>query len=226
MTTLILGAHRPLGLACVREVLSRGEAVIAGVQAPHRVPPALHDLRDEYPDRLTALAWHPGIWPELHGITRAIIAELPIPPAQTDEADDAASDLRALRVDQLLTATREVIAPTLAAIQFVTAVKPPRVLIQASWLGVIEEKIRGGGHGLAMAYASQLMLVRAASLDLQRAGIATVVGNAGRYRLDMAGPAFHAEIEDVARGLLAVLDACDLHDEPAFRDWRGGIRRW
>jgi hypothetical protein len=77
-----------------------------------------------------------------------------------------------------------------------------------------------------MAYASQLMLVRAASLDLQRAGIATVVGNAGRYRLDMAGPAFHAEIEDVARGLLAVLDACDLHDEPAFRDWRGGIRRW
>jgi NAD(P)-dependent dehydrogenase (short-subunit alcohol dehydrogenase family) len=226
MTTLILGAHRPLGLACVREVLSRGDAVVAGVQAPHRVPPALHDLRDEYPTQLTALAWQPGTWPPLNGVTRAIIAELPIPPTQTDEADDAGADLRALTVDRLLTESREVIAPTLAAIQFVTQVKPTRVLIQASWLGVIEEKIRGGGHGLALAYASQLMLVRAASLDLQRAGIATVVGNAGRYRLDMAGPAFHAEIEDVARGLLAVLDACALHDEPAFRDWRGGSRRW
>jgi NAD(P)-dependent dehydrogenase (short-subunit alcohol dehydrogenase family) len=226
MTTLILGAHRPLGLACVREVLSRGDAVIAGVQAPHRVPPALHDLHDEYPAQLTALAWQPGTWPALTGVTRAIIAELPIPPTQTDEADDAGADLRALAVDRLLSESREVIAPTLAAIQFVTQVKPPRVLIQGSWLGVIEEKIRGGGHGLAMAYAAQLMLVRAASLDLQRAGIATVVGNAGRYRLDMAGPAFHAEIEDVARGLLAVLDACALHDEPAFRDWRGGIRRW
>lgn len=226
MTTLILGAHRPLGLACVREVLSRGDAVVAGVQAPHRVPPALHDLRDEYPAQLTALAWQPGTWPALDGVTRAIIAELPIPPTQTDEAEDAAADLRALRVDRLLGESREVIAPTLAAIQFVARVKPQRVLIQASWLGVIEEKIRGGGHGLAMAYASQLMLVRAASLDLQRAGIATVVGNAGRYRLDMAGPAFHAEIEDVARGLLAVLDACSLPDEPAFRDWRGGIRRW
>lgn len=226
MTTLILGAHRPLGLACVREVLSRGERVVAGVQAPHRIPPALHDLRDEYPQQLTALAWQPGTWPALIGVERAMIAELPIPPVQTDEAEDAGADLRALTVEQLLHAARDVLTPTLAAIQFVTQVTPPRLLIQASWLGVIEEKIRGGGHPLAVAYAAQLMFVRAAALDLQRAGIATVIGNAGRYRLDMAGPAFHAEIEDVARGLLAVLDACRLEDEPSFRDWRGGTRRW
>jgi hypothetical protein len=52
------------------------------------------------------------------------------------------------------------------------------------------------------------------------------VANAGRYKLDMAGPAFHAEIEDVARGLLSVLDARRLEDEPEFRDWRGAVRRW
>ena len=226
MSTLILGAHRPLGLACVREVLSRGEAVVAGVQAPHRIPPALHDLREEFPGLLTALAWQPGTWPSVPGIERAIVAELPIPPTQTDEADDAASDLRAITIDRLLTESREVVAPTLAAIHFITHLRPTRVLIQSSWLGVIEEKIRGGGHALAVAYASQLMLVRAAAMDLQRAGIATVVGNAGRYKLDMAGPAFHADIDDVARGLLAVLDACRLDEEPTFRDWRGGTRRW
>ena len=98
MSTLILGAHRPLGLACVREVLSRGQAVVAGVQAPHRIPPALHDLREEYPGMLTALAWQPGSWPAVPGIERAIVAELPIPPVQTDEADDAAADLRAITV--------------------------------------------------------------------------------------------------------------------------------
>jgi len=226
VSTLILGAHRPLGLACVREVLSRGDAVVAGVQAPHRIPPALHDLREEYSGRLTALAWQPGTWPSVPGIERAVVAELPIPPSQTDEADDAAADLRAITVDRLLAGSRDVIAPTLAAIQFITHVQPKRALIQASWLGVIEEKIRGGGHALAVAYASQLMLVRAAAMDLQRAGIATVVVNAGRYKLEMAGPAFHADIDDVARGLLAVLDACRLEDEPEFRDWRGGIRRW
>lgn len=226
MSTLILGAHRPLGLACVREVLSRGEAVVAGVQAPHRIPPALHDLREEFPGLLTALAWKPGEWPSVPGIERAIVAELPIPPTQTDEADDAVADLRAISVDRLLTESRDVIAPTLAAIQFITQIRPKRVLIQASWLGVIEEKIRGGGHALAVAYSSQLMLVRAAAFDLQRAGIATVIGNPGRYKLDMAGPAFHADIDDVARGLLAVLDACRLEEEPEFRDWRGGTRRW
>lgn len=226
MTTLVLGAHRPLGLACVRQVLSSGAPAVAAVQAPHRVPPALHDLREEYPTLLTALTWQPGNWPQLPGIERAIVAELPIPPTPTDEADDAAADLRALTVESLLAEARDVIGPTLAAIQLVTHVRPKRVLIQASWLGVIEEKIRGGGHALAMTYASQLMLVRVAAIDLQRAGIAAVVGNAGRYRLDMAGPGFHAEIDDVARGLLVVLDACRLGDEPEFRDWRGTIKRW
>lgn len=226
MTTLILGAHRPLGLACVREVLSRGKAVIAGVQAPHRIPLALQDLGEEYPKQLTSLAWQPGAWPIIAGIERAVIAELPIPPAQSDEADDAAASLRAITTHQLVEASREVLAPTLAAIQFITQVQPKRVLIQASWMGVIEEKIRGGDHALGVAYASQLMLVRAAANDLQRAGIATVVVNAGRYKLDMAGPAFHADVEDVARGLLAVLDACRLDGEPEFRDWRGRVRRW
>lgn len=207
-------------------MLSRGEQVIAGVQAPHRIPLALQDLAEEYPQQLTSLAWQPGSWPSVTGVTRAVIAELPIPPAQSDEADDTAAALRALTVDRLLTESREVLAPTLAAIQFITQVRPARVLIQASWLGVIEEKIRGGDHALGVAYASQLMLVRAAANDLQRAGIATVVANAGRYKLDMAGPAFHADIDDVARGLLAVLDACRIEDEPEFREWRGGARRW
>lgn len=210
----------------MREVLSRGETIVAGVQVPHRIPLALQDLGEEYPKQLTSLAWQPNAWPTVTGIERAVIAELPIPPVQAEEADDAAADLRAIRVDRLLEASREVLAPTLAAIQFITQVQPKRVLIQASWMGVIEEKIRGGDHGLSVAYASHLMLVRAAANDLQRAGIATVVVNAGRYKLDMAGPAFHADVEDVARGLMAVLDSCRVENEPEFREWRGGVRRW
>lgn len=226
MTTLILGAHRPLGIACARQLLASGTSVIAAVQAPHKIPPVLHDLRDEYPTQLTALAWQPGKWPAINGVTRAIIAELPIPPAQTDEADDATADIRALTPELALADIRDVVAPTLSAIQLVAQLKPTRVLIQASWLGSIEEKIRGGGYALGVAYAAQLMLVRTAALDLQRAGIAIVVANAGRYKLDMAGPGFHAEVDDVAKGLLAVLDNVQLSEEPEFRDWRGAVRRW
>ncbi len=226
MNTLVLGAHRPLGLACVRQILATGASVVAGVQAPHRIPPALADLRDEYPAQLTSIAWKPGDWPTLPPIERVIIAELPIPPAQSDETDDPTADLRALHAEQLAGEVRALLAPTLAAIQLVTMITPQRVLIQASWLGSIEEKIRGGGYALGTAYAAHLMLARAAALDLQRAGIAAVVANAGRYKLDMAGPDFHADVDDVARGLIRVLDACRLDDEPRFLDWRGAVRRW
>lgn len=226
MSTLILGAHGPLGLACARAVLATGQPVIAGVQAPHRLPPALDDLRAESPSLLSAFVWQQGTIPSLPPITRAIIAELPIPPTQSDEADDPVADILALTPDRVLADARTVIAPTLAAIQFIAHAKPVRALVQASWLGSIDEKIRGGGYVIGVAYAAQLMLVRTAALDLARAGIATVVGNAGRYKLDMSGPGFHAEVDEVAAGLLAVLDACELGAEPEFRDWRGAIRRW
>jgi NAD(P)-dependent dehydrogenase (short-subunit alcohol dehydrogenase family) len=226
MNTLVLGANGPLGLACTRAVLISGASVVAAVQSPHRIPPALHDLREEFPAQLTSLAWDASAWPALPQVERAIVAELPIPPAQTDEADDPTADLRALTAARLQTDVRTLLAPTLAAIQLITHARPRRVLIQASWLGSIGEKIRGGGYALGAAYAAHLMLVRTAAIDLQRAGIATVIGNAGRYKLDMAGPDFHADVDVVARGLLAVLDACELQTEPEFRDWRGTVRSW
>ncbi len=226
MNTLVLGAHGPLGLACARTVLQSGASVVAAVQAPHRIPPALHDLREEFPSQLTSIAWHAAQWPALPRVERAIIAELPIPPAQADEGDDPTADLRALTADAVQHDVRALSAPTLAAMQLVSHVRPVRVLVQASWLGSIAEKIRGGSYVMSAAYASHLMLVRTAAFDLQRAGIATVIGNAGRYRLDMAGPDFHADVDTVARGLLAVLDSCQPGAEPEFRDWRGTLRSW
>jgi hypothetical protein len=226
VNTLVLGAQGPLGLACIRAVLASGASVVAAVQHPHRIPPALQDLREEFPSQLTSLQWQAGRWPSLPPVERAIIAELPIPPAQSDEGDEPAAELLALTPDVAGRDILALLAPTLSAMQLVARLQPRRVLVQASWLGCISEKIRGGGYARSSAYAAHLMLVRAAALDLQRAGIATVVGNAGRYRLDMAGPGFHADVDDVARGLLTLLDRCQLTDEPAFLDWRGTPRAW
>lgn len=226
MTTLILGANGPLGIAFVRQLLAAGQSVIAAVQVPQRIPPALHDLRDEHASLLTALVWSANSAPAIPPIARAIITELPIPPVQTDEAPDATADIRALTIDAMVADVRSTLTLTLSAIQLVARLHPARALIQASWLGSIEDKIRGGGYNLAVAHAAQLMLVRAAALDLCRGGTTTIVGNAGRYRLDMAGPEFHAEVDDVAKGLLAVLDGAVSGAEPEFRDWRGAVRHW
>lgn len=226
MSTLILGAHGPLGLACARQLLARGDMVIACVQAPKRLPPALDDLATEYPSRLTPLQWSASAPPSLSGITQALVTELPIPPEQQDEPADAAAALRAVQGDALAAATRDLLAPTLAAVQLLAAVGPKRALLHASWLGSIAGKVRGGDYSLSVPYAAHLMLVRSAALDLQRAGIAVVVGNAGRYRLDMAGPGFHADIDEVAAGLIRQLELATPDAEPTFVDWRGTARPW
>lgn len=226
MTTLVLGAHGPLGLACVRAVLAGGDTVIAGVQSPHRVPPALADLRGDHAGQLQVVSWQPGDWSLAPTVSRAIIAELPVPPVQLDEPDDPTSALRDLSADALQRDIARLLPPTVASLQVAARLRPARVLLQASWLGSVSNKIRGGGYAVAAAYAAHLMLVRTAALDLQRDGIAVVVGNAGRYRLDLAGPEFHADIDDVARGLLALLDAADAADEPRFADWRGTPQAW
>jgi NAD(P)-dependent dehydrogenase (short-subunit alcohol dehydrogenase family) len=226
MTTLVLGAHGPLGLACTRLLLQRGTSVIAAVQEPRRVPPALHDIATEHADLLRIVEWSKSRRPVLPSVDDAIVVELPIPPHQTEESIDPTADLRALDSEAMLTETRALLTPSIAALQVVAAARPARVLLQASWLGSVEDKIRGGGYVGSAAYAAHLMLVRSAALDLRRAGIATVVANAGRYRLDMAGPEFHADVDTVASGLLQLLTACRLDDEPAFLDWRGTLRHW
>ena len=226
MTTLICGAQTPLGLAFVRALVAHSSAVIAAVQSPAKVPPALHDLRDDAPTLVQVAPWSPDDAPALTGVTQVIVAELPIPPAPADESDPPLADLGALDLPLSLRETHALLAPTVNALRWAGTLAPARLLVQASWLGSVQARVRGGNYAQGLAYAAHLMLVRTAALDLQRAGIGVVIANAGRYRLDMAGPGFHADVDDVARGLLGVIGRADPDAEPAFLDWRGAVQPW
>nr|MCU0625813.1 hypothetical protein [Gemmatimonadaceae bacterium] len=62
--------------------------------------------------------------------------------------------------------------------------------------------------------------------DLLSGGLATVVANAGRYRIDPAGLAFQPDADAVAAQLLVRLEEAGVTGEPAFVDWRGMARAW
>jgi NAD(P)-dependent dehydrogenase (short-subunit alcohol dehydrogenase family) len=237
---LVTGAHRPLGAALVRHLLAAGHVAAVTVPNPRRVP-ALDDLRDEHPGRLHVLAWESTegsgrtrvvqqVRAALGGIERAIVAELPLPPANDDLADDLRPALLALDAAPLVQATATLVTATLHAVQVAATllhdVRDARVLLLASWLGSATTKIRGGEHLAAVPHAAQLMLARTLQHDLLSGGIATVVANPGRYRIDPAGLAFQADAETVAAALLERLDAAIASDEPAFMDWRGVVRSW
>lgn len=226
MTTLITGAQSSLGLAFARAVLATGAPVITAVSHGRVVPPALRDLHDEFPSLCTVVQWAPDALPTLPTVTDAIIAELPLPPAPLDESLDPLADLTTLDLQGALRASHALLAPTLAALRWIGGVRPSRLMIQGSWLGSIHARVRGGNYDAGLSYAAHLMLLRVAALDLQRAGIGVVIGNAGRFRTDLAGPAFQADIDEVAMGLLRQLETASPADEPRFVDWRGAAVPW
>lgn len=237
---LVTGAHRPLGAAMVAHALAAGHVVAATVPNPRRVP-ALDDLAEEHPGRLHVLAWDAldgagrarivaQVRAAIGGIERAIVAELPLPPANDDLADDLRPAMLALEAAPLVQATASLVTATLHATQVAATllhdVAGARLLLLASWLGSATDKIRGGEHLAAVPHAAQLMLARTLQHDLLSGGIATIVANPGRYRIDPAGLAFQADAETVAAALLARLEAPVTADEPAFMDWRGTPRAW
>ncbi len=239
--TFVTGAHRPLGMALARRALALGHVVAVTVPNPARVP-AITDLHDEFPQRLHVLAWDAldaaaiprvaaAVRERTGGIERAIVCELPLPPASDDLADDLRPAMLALAVQPLANTTASLLATTLHATQLAATlldgVAGARALLIASWLGSVTDKIRGGEHLAAVPHAAQLMLARTLQHDLLSGGITTVVANPGRYRIDPAGLAFQADADEVAAGLLERLeDDPAPHGEPAFLDWRGAPRHW
>jgi NAD(P)-dependent dehydrogenase (short-subunit alcohol dehydrogenase family) len=238
---LVTGAHRPLGMALARRALERGDHVAVTVPNPARVP-AIADLRDEHPTRLHVVAWDAldaaaipraaaAVRAALGPVDRAIVCELPLPPANDDLADDLRPAMLALTVQPLANTTASLLATTLHATQLATTLLDgaagARLLIVASWLGSVTDKIRGGEHLAAVPHAAQLMLARTLQHDLLSGGVPTVVANAGRYRIDPAGLAFQPDADEVAGGLLDRLeDDPAPGGEPAFLDWRRAPRHW
>lgn len=237
---LVTGAHRPLGVALATRALAAGHAVAVTVPNPARVP-AIRDLADEHPGRVHVVAWDAldadaipraatAVRASLGRVDRAIVCELPLPPAPDDLADDLRPAMLAVRAQPLVNATATWLAATLHATQLAATLAggatDARVLLVASWLGSVTDKIRGGEHLAAVPHAAQLMLARTLQHDLLSGGVATVVANPGRYRIDPAGLAFQADAEQVADGLLARLEEPVDAADPGFVDWRGARRNW
>jgi hypothetical protein len=65
-------------------------------------------------------------------------------------------------------------------------VLPKRVLIQASWMGVIEEKIRGGDHALGVAQTEEE--------EAAPGGIRRIVFDEGHHLFDAADSAFSGHL--------------------------------
>jgi NAD(P)-dependent dehydrogenase (short-subunit alcohol dehydrogenase family) len=230
--SLVTGANRGLGLEFVRQLLARGDRVVATCRHPGKAT-ALSVLAGAHPGRLHVLPLDVAD-PKSQA---ALAAELPLA-----IGDDARLDLLVNSAGVLHSGER--FGKVTAAIledSFRTNAAGPFLLAQAlaplladgarvanlsSELGSIADAGRFGTPSYCISKAAQNMASVLLAHALRERGIVVVALHPGWARTDMGGPNATVPPADSVRGMLRVVDGLGPEDSGGFRDWRGEALPW
>jgi len=227
----ISGANRGIGLELVRQLLARGDRVIAGCRHPGR---AL---------KLTELAAaHPG---HLHIVPLDLDKERSIAEFAREAAMIADSlDVLINGEGVLVSGERfgELAAKTFAD-TFHTNVIGPLLLTQAlapalargtrarvinisSELGSLGDTTGFHTPSYAVSKAALNMVTRLVAAEFKSRDIAVISLHPGWVRTDMGGASAPLGAAESVAGLLRVIDALEPKDSGSFLDWRGEPLVW
>jgi len=230
-SALVTGANRGLGLEFVRQLLVRGDRVVATARDPGSAV-ALNALAGEHPGRLRVL---PLEIADPDSIA-ALAGELPLAggPVPLDLLVNCAGVLHSgERFGRLDPATlvgsfrvnamgplllTEALAPMLA--------DGARVANISSILGSIASLGRFGSPSYDISKAAQNMATALLAKALADRGIVVVALHPGWAQTDMGGENATVPVADSVSGMLRVIAASGAGDSGSFRDWRGESLPW
>ena len=225
---LITGANRGLGLEFVRQLLARGDSVVACCREPESAK-ALQELAGEAGDRLLVR--------ELDVTDPAAIDALPegLPAVDVliNNAGVAAPEERFGQFD----------AGTMARVLFINAVAPmlatqamtyvlekannPKVACITSVLGSIT-RADGLSFGLSygMSKSALNMGVKKLAAELKKRGVALISLHPGWVQTDMGGKNATLTPEESIRGMLEVIDKMTVADNGRYLTYAGEELPW
>ena len=228
---LVTGANRGLGLEFARQLLARGERVVATCRHPGKAT-ALNALAGEHPGRLRVLP--------LDVAAPRSIAEL----ANELPLLDEALSLRLLVNCAGVLHSGErfgAIDPAIVEDSFRTNAMGPLLVTQAlaerladgakvanisSVLGSIASLARFGSPSYDISKAAQNMVTALLAKALAPRGIVVLALHPGWAQTEMGGDNATVPAGDSVAGLLRVIDAAGVADSGGFRDWRGETLPW
>lgn len=229
---LVTGANRGLGLEFVRQLLDRGERVVAACRVPGRAA-ALNALAGEHPGRLHLLPLDVA-----DARSRgAFAAELPLALGEDGRIGLLLNNAGVLHSGERFGSLGEAnlehsfrvnaMGPLLLA----QALEPlladgARVANLSSKLGSIAGCERFGTPSYNISKAAQNMATALLAHALQPRGILVVALHPGWVQTDMGGAQASESTADSAAGLLGVVDGLDAADSGRFLDWRGEALPW
>jgi NAD(P)-dependent dehydrogenase (short-subunit alcohol dehydrogenase family) len=230
MNVVVTGANRGIGLEFVRQLLARGDHVVAGVRDP------------THAETLTALAATAG--DRLRVRTCDVASDASVA-AFAAELGAGAVDLlinnagvmggRHQRVDDMDFAAAErtfsvnALGPLRVALALLLALRRgtgKKLVHVTSGMGSIGDNQSGGSYAYRMSKAALNMASKSLAVDLRREGIASVVINPGWVQTDMGGAGATLGVDESVRAMLAQIDAVTLARSGAFLNYRGNDFEW
>ncbi|MFC3551873.1 SDR family oxidoreductase [Lysobacter cavernae] len=234
---LVTGANRGLGLAFVRQLLARGDHVVATARHPGKAT-ALNTLAGEYPGRLHVL---PLDVADPKSRT-AFVRELPlvadgldllinnagvlhsgerfgqVPMAQLDDS------LRSNATGPFL--LTQALAPQLADARPEQGRRGAIVANLSSVLGSIASVDGFHTPSYAISKAAQNMATALLAQVLAERGITVLALHPGWVQTEMGGSGAQITPQQSVQGLLRVIDNATVADSGRFWDWQGQSLPW
>lgn len=228
---LVTGANRGLGLELCRQLLARGDRVVAACRQPGKAT-ALNTLAGEHPGRLHVTPLDVAE-PKSHA---ALARELPLL-TDGEPLDLLVNNAGVLRGGERYGSVQAADLET----SFRTHALGPFLLVQAltpqladgarvanisSEIGSISLRQEFRTPSYAIGKAAQNMATSLLAQALAPRGILVVALHPGWVRTDMGTDRATLSPQESARGLLQVIGGLQARDSGAFLDWQGQTLPW
>jgi len=226
---LVTGANRGLGLEFVRQLLARGDRVLAACRQPGRAT-ALNQLAGDFPNRLHVLP----LQVDQERSRAELVRELPLVFERVDWLINNAGVLPAgerfgeISAEHLDLCFHTNAAGPLLLTQALSGQLSDGglVLNLSSRLGAMGETREFRSPSYAISKAALNMVTAQLAHALADRGVRVLAMTPGWVRTDMGGPQAEVAPEDAVAGMLAVADRCTAAESGGFFDWRGDSVPW
>ena len=225
------GASRGLGLEFVRQLLARGDAVLAACRRPADAE-ALVALAAAHPDRLRIRALELTDAASRAALLAAAAADWGGIDLLINNAGVLASGERFGQLDAATFRAAfetNAIAPLLfaeAATPLLVKGRAPAVAYLSSVLGSIASTQSFYTPSYAVSKAALNMAVRLAAIPMGEQGIRSVALHPGWVKTDMGGPSAPLDASTSVAGMLRVIDTLPADARGDFIDYRGERLPW
>ena len=222
---LIIGSNRGIGLEICRQLVKRGDDVIATCRT------SSDDLAALAGENLQTLEIHKDVDVTSRSSLDALADTLSGRPV--DVLIVVAGILRGVTLEAFDAdvVRRQFEVNALGPLQTVVALLPllndgSKVGLLTSRMGSLADNTSGGSYGYRMSKAALNMAGRSLSLDLHGRGIALALLHPGWVRTEMTGGTGHIDATQSAAGLITRIDELTLEDTGVFIHQSGERLPW